>query len=162
MRSRRIQLSLGKEAIVDEEDYSRLIAMGSWYAKMSHAGSRTLYAARKKNGARSLVYMHRVILNAPSHLQVDHINGNGLDNRKSNIRLCAQADNLRNRGANKHSSSKFKGVVWDKQHNKWRAQIGSKGKTLFLGCFEDQAKAARAYDAQARELHGDFAKLNFP
>ena len=107
--------------------------------------------------------MHRVIMNAPDHLVVDHINYNGLDNRKANLRLATQRQNKIHviRTMNP-GTSKFKGVSWHKYHKRWCAKITTNGKTTFLGYFDDEIKAAKIYDEAAKIQHCEFAALNFP
>ena len=95
-------------------------------------------------------------------MHVDHINGNPLDNRKSNLRICTNAENQRNRGVNKNNTSGYKGVCWAKQNKKWKARIKHNGKLIHLGYYKDKEEAARAYDKKAKELHGEYAYLNFP
>ena len=107
--------------------------------------------------------MHREIMNAPEGLVVDHINRNGLDNRKVNLRLATAMQNVWNSKRNVNTdSSKYKGVSWDKNKHKWRASIGIDRKTKHLGYFEDEKMAAKAYDKAAKEHRGEFAVLNFP
>jgi len=104
--------------------------------------------------------MHRLILNAPPDLKVDHINGNGLDNRKENLRLATTPQNVRNARLSLRNSSGFKGVKRKRQ--KWQASIVFNGKTIRLGVFDAREDAARAYDIAALLLHGEFARVNFP
>lgn len=92
--------------------------------------------------------------------QIDHINGNPLDNRPANLRVCTQAENTFNRGKNKKGSSKYKGVGWHKKAGKWAAQIQANGIKHHLGVFETEAEAAIAYNQAATQLHGCFARLN--
>jgi len=106
--------------------------------------------------------MHRVIMRAPKGVMCDHRNHNGLDNRKSNLRLCTSAQNQYNKKPKKDCASKYKGVVRRKDCKKWRAKIGFKGKRIHLGYFDDEMDAAMAYDDKAIELFGEFAYLNFP
>jgi len=95
---------------------------------------------------------------------VDHINHNGLDNRKANLRPATRAQNNYNKLIVKHkeSSSKYKGVTWKKENKKWLAQINFKGDYIFLGYFKDERKAAKAYDEAAKKYYSEFACLNFP
>jgi hypothetical protein len=93
---------------------------------------------------------------------VDHINGNGLDNRMVNLRVCTAAQNSRNRKPRKGSLSGYRGVSFYKNYQKWVAQIMYDGVKYYLGYFSDPKEAALAYDAKARELHGDYARVNFP
>jgi len=105
--------------------------------------------------------MHRVILDAPMNMLVDHINGNGLDNRRENLRICTNTENLRNRGKDRDNTSGYKGVVIKKGEKKFRAQIRVNQKTIHLGSFSTPEEAARAYDDAAREYFGEFAWTNF-
>ena len=106
--------------------------------------------------------MHRAILNAPKGLLVDHIDGNGLNNRKSNLRLCTFAQNAHNSRPRRNSSSRYKGVCWHKLKKKWTVSIYKGGKRTYLGYYDDEIEAALAYDRKAEELFGEFAYLNFP
>ena len=153
---RRIPLTRGKFALVDAEDYYRL-AQYQWFAVLS---DNTFYAVRKNKGKN--VKIHRVVMGAPDHLVVDHIDHNGLNNCKSNLRLCTTAQNNRNMRSVKGASSRYKGVGWNKRMKRWRALIQCDQKPYFLGDHENETDAARAYDKKAKELHGEFACLNFP
>ena len=105
--------------------------------------------------------MHRVILNTPMGMDTDHINGNGLDNRRCNLRICTHAENISNQ--RKYSNtmlSKFKGVSWDKSRNRWIVYIGVHPKRIFLGRFKTEIDAAIAYDNAARKYFGEFACTN--
>jgi hypothetical protein len=157
---RRIPLTQGKYAIVDPEDFERL-NKHKWHAVKSantfYVG-RTIYAGKKHISIR----MHRQILHPPDHLFVDHINHNGLDNRKANLRLATCAQNSYNRiYFRKSNSSKYTGVSWNKQEKKWAVVIGYNKKNKFIGYFKDEIQAAKAYDQAAKEYHGEFASLNF-
>jgi hypothetical protein len=152
-----INLSQGQVAIVDSEDYERLSAF-KWYAQRS---TNTFYAKRNillPDGRRTTGFMHIEIMGA---LGVDHIDGDGLNNRKENLRPCSHADNCKNTRSRKGSSSQYKGV---KRYRgvKWAAQIQTNGKQNFIGYFDDEVEAALAYDRIATQLHGEFARLNFP
>jgi hypothetical protein len=155
--TRRIPLTCGQFALVDPEDYYRLSKF-QWYAN-GHTKTK-FYAIRKCDGKS--VKMHRVIMNAPEDLFVDHIDHNGLNNTRGNLRLCTPAENSRNSGSNKGSTSKYKGVSWNRNVKKWCAQIRLNYKIHRIGHFEDEIAAAKAYDKKAAELHGEFACLNFP
>lgn len=106
--------------------------------------------------------MHRLVNMTPNSLQVDHINGDKLDNREANLRFCINAENCRNRRRRAGNSSGFKGVSFKRSNSKYQAAIGVDGKTIYLGLFEDPREAARAYDAAAILHHGRFALLNLP
>jgi len=160
---RRIPLTQRKYAIVDTDDYWPL-SKHKWYAaKMG----KTFYAARvvrKKDGKQHQIFMHRQILKFPHDMFVDHINRNGLDNRKANLRPATAAQNVRNRTkSNSRSfSSKYKGVTWHRERKLWQAQIRFNSKPIFLGSFGDEVHAAKAYDLAAKKYHGQFASPNFP
>jgi hypothetical protein len=106
--------------------------------------------------------MHRQILDAPEGVWVDHIDGDGLNNRKSNLRLCSAIENARNRRPRPNCRSRYKGISWHKRQKKWAVRIGKRGKGIHLGSFDDQIEAAVAYDRKAEKLFGEFAYLNFP
>lgn len=105
--------------------------------------------------------MHREIMNAPKGMVVDHIDGNGLNNRKSNLRICTQAQNNLNSRPKRNCSSRYKGVSFYKRDKIWQVQIFHNSRTIFLGRFDDEIEAALAYDRKAAELFGEFAYLNF-
>jgi hypothetical protein len=109
------------------------------------------------------LWMHRLIMEPQPHEVVDHIDGDGLNNQRSNLRVCSQAENGRNRRKQRtraETASRFKGVSWDKTNQKWRARIVLGGKQRSLGNFRCEEQAARAYDAAAREHFGGFACTN--
>ena len=153
-----IPLTQGKFAIVDAEDYDRFNKY-KWHASKNH---RIFYA--KTQRPSRLLPMHRIILNAPPHLVVDHINHNGLDNRKANLRLCTRAQNNRNARPRiqRNKRSKYKGVSFDKNRNLFKALIQHNKKVHYLGSFKNETDTAKAYDKKAKELFGEFAYLNFP
>jgi hypothetical protein len=143
-------------AIVDDADYPAVSA-ARWYA---HRGARTWYAVRSNNHA---LLMHRILIDAPRGSEVDHWNGNGLDNRRSNLRLSTKSTNQQNSAKQRRvCRSRFKGVCWSKSAKKWVAYIKLDGRQQHLGCFAEELEAAHAYDSAARRLFGEFARLNFP
>lgn len=166
-----IPLTQGYVAIVDEEDYARLSPF-SWHIRKD---KRTVYATRsetypptdKSPRAWKTFNMHREIVNCPDGFQVDHINGDGLDNRRANLRIATHAENKRNQRKclqfrGKPTSSPYKGVHWRPCAGKWQARICFDRVRINLGHFSSEVAAARAYDAKAIEIHGAFARLNFP
>lgn len=156
---KRIPLTRGKFAIVDDEDFEWL-SKKSWYAFFN---GWIFYAATNKSikidKTRKTFLMHRIILNPLAEMQIDHKNGNGLDNRRNNLRICIQEENNRNKIGKSHSSI-YKGVTWDKNRNCWKAAISKQNKIINLGRFKDEKEAAFAYNFMAVKLGGEFAYLN--
>ena len=151
-----IKLTQGKVALVDDGDFE-ILNVYQWHIDKSRHG---YYARRsKKWGVRP---MHRVIMGlikGEGH-EVDHINGNGLDNRRCNLRICLQSQNAQNRRKIKLKSSQFKGVTKRKNYPKWRARIRLSGKLENLGDFDNELQAAAAYNFAAVQKFGEFACLN--
>lgn len=151
-----IPLSQGKLAVIDAEDFEKVRDF-KWFA---HRRRSLWYARRQSKG--QTIHMHRVILSASSGVQVDHIDGNGLNNRRNNLRLCSRAENLRAfQHKRRNTTSKFRGVTFCKRDSVWEAGIERQGKKLYLGRFRIEEDAAHAYDKKARELFGEFASPNF-
>lgn len=155
---KRIPLTQGEYAIVDDEDYEWL-RQWKWFAKRD---KNTFYAARLtgKWPKQKTIRMHRQILNVPSNFEVDHVNHNGLDNRRCNIRICTSAQNHHNQLPYKNHSSQYKGVYWSKAKKKWHSSIHSNRKRIHIGYCNNEIDAAKAYDAKAKELFGEFALTN--
>lgn len=153
--SRLIALSQGRFALVDEDDYER----ASQYKWSYHKSDG--YAVRMEGtpGGRRMVQLHRFILGADDPI-VDHVSGSTLDCRKSNLRGASASKNQRNKGK-RNNTSGYKGVSWNTEKSKYSVEIQVDGKTTHLGYYDDAKEAARAYDAEAKKLHGDFARLNF-
>ena len=159
-----IQLTQGKVTLVDDGDYEWL-SQWKWYADKS-SEKKTPVAIRThktSDGKRTSILMHRVIMNITNQeIQVDHIDGNKLNNQKNNLRVCDNRHNHFNMSLYKTNTSGFKGVYWHRKAGKWVAQIYRDKKHYYLGCFDFLLEAALAYDKAAIDLFGDFAKLNFP
>jgi hypothetical protein len=156
-----IPLTQGKFATVDAADYP-LVSDISWCA--NHRGNAWYAEGGMKgdDGKWHTVKMHRIILNPPPEMDVDHRDGDGLNNRRSNLRICTHRENMGNRRLNANSKSGYKGVMWSAPHGKYLAGIRTDGKFKYLGVFTDPEDAARAFDAAAIEKYGEFAWLNFP
>lgn len=157
---REIKLSRGKVALVDDEDFEEL-SKYKWHALK---GCHTWYAARNGCGnEREYVYMHAVIACSPSGSKTDHRDGDGLNNIRSNLRVCTAEQNARNQTRKRSDgiTSRYRGVHWDSVNGKWRAQIKSGGRTLSLGRFDNEFDAAGAYDAAGIARDPEFFTPNF-
>lgn len=153
-----IPLTRGQVALVDDEDYERLMAH-RWHA-MSVPGH--WYARRniRVTGKMVAILMHHEVTGIPRSVLVDHKNGDGLDNRRLNLRACTHRQNLHN--SKPCGARRFKGTCLIRRSGKFSASICHDGVDVWLGAFPSEAEAAKAYDDKARELFGEFAKLNFP
>ncbi len=149
-----IPLTRGRWAIVDAADFEWL-SQYRWCVKSGRSGK--YYAGRSEGG--KFILMHRQIMRPPPGMVVDHIDGNPLNNRRCNLRICTLAQNSRNRRP-MPSTSGLAGVY--PSGKKWSARIMHNGKIVNVGLFDDKVAAAKARDRKARELFGAFAYLNFP
>ena len=155
----------GLVAIVDDDDWAFLSGHRWTYlppSRRNPSAYAQLSIRVNENGKwkTKSVLMHRMILGVDPGIQVDHINGDGLDNRKQNLRKCTQSQNQQNRRKFKKCSSKYKGVHWMKYAKKWRARISYQGTRISLGVFDTEAEAAHNYNLAATTLFGSFARLN--
>jgi len=152
--TRKIPLSRGMVALVDDTDFEDL----NKYKWSVNASGIWFYAVRVENNNK--IWMHRVILNPQKDEFVDHVNCNGLDNTRSNLRICSHSKNMANRRKIALATSNFKGVGYYPNMGKWRARIRSNGKMYSLGLYDTEKEAAMAYNNKALEVHGQFAQLN--
>jgi hypothetical protein len=147
-----IPLTQGKFAIVDDTDFEELNQFKWCAVELNHHFYATRMIEKSKNPKKN-EFMHRRLLPPPNNLEIDHINGNGLDNRRENLRIVTHRQNMQNLHISK--SSKYPGVTWDKRGKKWTAQIWIKGKLINLGSFKEETNAAAVYNIACQEKIGD-------
>jgi hypothetical protein len=154
---KKIKLTQGKFALVDDCDYDYLIQW-NWH---THTSGRSSYARTDRyQPDRHRVFMHTIVIERMGLKgRVDHIDGNGLDDQRSNLRL-SNGHNPKNRRLNVNNTSGYKGVHWKRTRQIWVAKIVSDGKEIYLGSFRDKKEAARMYNKAAKKYHGEFANLN--
>ncbi|WP_320533628.1 HNH endonuclease [Robbsia andropogonis] len=155
-----VSMARGVIALIDEED-SALVFSRRWYASNWGYAKTSIVDG---DGKKTETSMHRFILGLKNGdgKEVDHINGNRLDNRRINLRICSHAENIRNRGALRTNNSGYKGVYWVSARKKWRSSLWFDGKFFHVGYFTSPQSAYEAYCIKAKELHGDFANLGVP
>lgn len=151
-----ILLTQGKVAVINAADW-QIVAPYSWVANQVDG---RWYAVSRDGGGHTL--MHRLIVGAASGLDVDHWDRDGLNNRRHNLREATRSQNMANVPIRAGNKSGYKGVSWHSGAKKWRATIKQNYRQVHLGFYADASDAARAYDAKAIELFGEFAHLNFP
>lgn len=148
-----VPLTKGYEAIIDIADIP-LVDGVNWTASIN---PKTVYAYRKGVGGINIV-LHRLIMDATSHVEVDHIDGNGLNCRRCNLRIASHAENMRNRRLSRDNTSGVKGASLDRSTGKWQANIRKDGRQFNLGRFNCRTAAAIAYAKASRDLHGEFGR----
>jgi hypothetical protein len=158
---RKIYLGEGEFTIVEPPDY---YVYGKYKYILSIDGDNLYAILAMKIGPKKtkIVSLHREIMNAPKGILVDHQNGNGLDNRRVNLRLATYSQNNINRPKKANTSSKYRGVCFEKSCQEWGAFMRINGRQTRLGRFKNEIDAAKAYDKAARKYHKEFARLNFP
>jgi len=158
MGMRIIKLTKNRIALIDEEDFER-VNQYKWYA--GDGGTGKYYAKRrpyhKATGKYGTVAMHRFIMDAPIDMEVDHIDGNSLNNQKYNLRICTHAENSRNLRVRKSSKTGYRGVSFDTQTNSWRATITYQGIFYNLGRYKSFEDAIKARKLKEKELFGEFS-----
>lgn len=153
---KKIPLTQNLETLIDDGDYARVSAH-SWCAQKFGCN---IYAKRKEGG--HLVLLHRYLMRAPQGTEVHHMDGDGLNNQKSNLRLATRSENMAGfQRKQKDCSSRFRGVSWYPRYQRWVSKIGIRGRRKHLGYFDAEETAARAYDAAAHKHFGEFASPNF-
>lgn len=154
-----IPLTQGKVAVIDFADFEKVRK----YKWVAFKGRKTWYARCSIGPINYKLYLHRLILNARAGVQVDHRDGDGLNNTQHNLRSCSNSQNHQAlQIKHVHATSRFRGVCWDKKRLLWFAQTKHEGRHFNIGRFASEEEAARAYDAKAKELFGEFASPNFP
>lgn len=155
-----IPLTRGKVALVDDADFEAL-AKYKWQAKRDKKTWYVYRRARKSDGEKGLMSMHRQIMVAGPGREVDHKDGDGLNNQRDNLRLCSHAQNMCNHQHKTDGcSSLYKGVCWRKDVARWVAKIRVSRRLIHLGLFDSQEDAAQAYNQAAKQYFGEFAALN--
>lgn len=155
---KKIALTQGRHTLVDDEDY-KILKKDKWHYFKNAAGNEYAVKSRRPSEGGGSIYMHRVIMNPSGSMDVDHQDGDGLNNQKYNLRICSRSGNLANRKLMNHSST-YKGVSWYKPTKKWRSQIKVNGNKIHLGYFNSEIDAGGAYDDAAIKYHGEFARTN--
>lgn len=145
-------------ALVDDVDFE-FVSQWAWHLSGKYAARQVRIKGTKR---KRTLYLHRLITGCPEGLEVDHIDGDKTNCQRYNLRTATQGQNATNRRKRAGTSSQFKGVSWYTKIGKWRAYYNRNGRTLYLGNFDDEEAAARAYDAAARVHYGEYARLNFP
>lgn len=153
-----VPLTQGLVAVIDRID-GGLVGRLCWRASIDRRSRYAIADIVKGNGRKSVIGMHRLILSTPSGVQVDHVDGDGLNNRRSNIRICSPSQNHQNLRVS-GGTSRFKGVGWCRQKRRWRAQIKQDGHSFHCGYFASEIDAAKAYNVAASKRFGEFACLN--
>jgi len=146
-----IKLTQGKQTIVDDADFD-FLNQWKWHYNVKYAVGQT-----GDKGAKKRVYLHTLLLKKKPNQFIDHINGNRLDNRRTNLRLCSNRQNQQNRARPSNNTSGFKGVVWNKKSKKWQSGIKINSKQVHLGLFNDKFEAHNAYYEAAKKYFGEFA-----
>lgn len=151
-----IEMSIHNGIILIDEEYAYLLFRHKWYLSRENHG-RYVVRTQRQNKKQIMISLHREIMNFPIGKQVDHINGNRLDNRKCNLRICSISENLKNQKRRNDNTSNYKGVYWNKEMNKWRALISVNNKRKHLGYYVTPELAYAAYCEAAKKYHGEFA-----
>ncbi len=152
-----VPLTQGKVAVIDALD-AETVSEYNWHAKQN---GKRLYAFARTVGPSGKVHdiqMHRLLMGEPDNMDIDHVDGDGLNNRRNNLRLATKSENGRNRGANVTNTSGFKGVSWHKAAGRWLAQITVKRKNKYLGLYNTPEEAHAAYCDASKKYHGEFGR----
>lgn len=153
---KRIPLSRGEFAMVDDKDYPKLSKL-KWTVLITKGLKYAVNFYGRRH--RKMRFMHREIVKSSAKQKVDHKDGHGLNNRRRNLRRCSHVQNLWNRGPQRNNTSGFKGVSWSRTAQKWEARVTANGVQYFLGNFDSKISAVRAHRRKTRLLHGSFARF---
>ena len=145
-----------KYAMVDDDDYDFLIQY-KWYGVQQRGENWYAILSSSRYGASR---MHRLITNVQKGQVVDHIDHNGLNNQKNNLRVCTMSENCKNTSSRKDSTSKYLGVSFHKMTKKWQASVYNNQTQIYIGLFKNEIDAAKAYNESAKKYHGEFANIN--
>lgn len=152
---RKIKLTQNRVALVSDEDFEDLNQF-KWYT-MKRRNTSYAYRYKMTNGKQMKILMHIQIMQTPKRMETDHRDLDGLNNQRSNLRICTPSENRMNRGRQKNNTSGYKGVFWCEPAKKWRAQIAANRKTIHLGLFTDKQVAYKVYITACQKLHKEFA-----
>ena len=147
------------EVLISECDFEKVSAH-NWFLTFSNKSDGPYFAYRTPRPERKDILLHRFIVNCPSGYCVDHANGNTLDNRRENLRICTQAENRFNSRKSKSNTSGYKGVSYSSHAKKWRSQIKRNNKIIHLGYYDTPEKAYEAYVAASKKYHGEFGRIS--
>lgn len=153
----KIPLTHNRFALIDDEDAVKVLPY-KWRVIQNRYAVGRLHGISKNPSVR----LHRLVMDAPYDMDVDHIDHDGFNNQKDNLRICTTSQNLANQRPQKRvgKTSRFKGVFWASEKRKWQAQVKKDGKKIFLGRFLNENDAATAYNEAAKQIFGNFAFLN--
>lgn len=155
----KIHLNRRKVCVIDAEDLPIVLGR-KWSARKMLQNWYCAHNFKRPDGSWSTIYLHRAISKTPLGMGTDHKDGNGLNNTKKNLRHCNQSQNNCNSRKRKNTSSRYKGVTWDKSRKSWTAYIAINGKRISIGRFHNELLAGKAYNKAAKKYHGDFASPN--
>lgn len=158
---KQIQLTKGQVTLVDDGDYEWLNRW-KWHAVPNHRAFYVMRNIRIAKNKKTSEQMHRLILGLKpgDKRECDHVDGNGLNNQRENLRICSLSQNSQSSRKRKGCTSKYKGVHWDRRDRKWISQAQVNEKRIRLGCFDAEVDAAKAYDTAALKYYGEFARTN--
>jgi hypothetical protein len=147
----------GQEVLIDKEYLSNIAEIGSW--RLKHSPEKIYFVHTTNYPTVQVITLHRFIMNIPKEMEVDHINGDTLDNRKVNLRVCTKSENNCNRKINQNNTSGYKGVSYKMSRHKWCAKIGVNNKNIHLGYFDSPEEAYAAYCIASKKYHGEFGRI---